>query len=111
MIGDKPSVSIVDERTRREAYTKMFANGAPARVETLGTVALGGMILASEVATLPDGKVADEMSVYRIENGSIARDWFVSPGAIGRVAQSTDGKSASAGRRCSHPFLCRAELR
>jgi hypothetical protein len=77
MIGDKPSVSIVDEKTRREAYSKMFANGAPAQVETLGTVALGDMILVSEIARLPEGKVVDEMSVYRIENGSIVRDWFI----------------------------------
>ena len=38
----------------------MFANGAPAQVQTLGTVALGNMIAAREVATLPDGKVLDE---------------------------------------------------
>ena len=76
-LGDKPSISIVDEKTRRDAYTKMFANGAPAQVQTLGTVALGGMIIASEIATLPDGKVIDEMSVYRIENGLIMRDWFI----------------------------------
>jgi hypothetical protein len=76
-LGDKPSVKIVDEKTRREAYVKMFANGAPAQVQTLGTVALNDMIVVSETATLPTGKVADEMSVYRIANGRIERDWFV----------------------------------
>ncbi len=55
----------------------MFAKGAPAQVETLGTVALGNMVVAREVATLPTGKVLDEISVYRIDNGLIERDWFV----------------------------------
>jgi hypothetical protein len=76
-LGDKPSARIVDEKTRRAAYTQMFAKGAPAQVETLGTVALNNMIVAREVATLPDGKVIDEISVYRIENGLIMHDWFV----------------------------------
>ena len=76
-LGDKPSVRIVDEKTRREAYLQMFANGAPAQVQTLGTVALNDMIVAREVATLPTGKVLDEISVYRIANGLIVRDWFI----------------------------------
>ena len=68
---------MVDERSRREAYLKMFAKGAPAQVQTLGTVALGDMIVARETATLPTGKVLDELSVYRIENGLIVHDWFI----------------------------------
>jgi hypothetical protein len=76
-LGDKPSVRIVDEKSRRAAYLQMFADGAPAQVQMLGTVALNDMIVVSEVATLPTGKVIDEMSVYRIENGLIVRDWFV----------------------------------
>lgn len=76
-LGDKPAAKIVDEKSRRDAYLQMFANGAPAQVETLGTVALNDMIVAREVATLPTGKVVDEISVYRIENGLIARDWFI----------------------------------
>lgn len=76
-LGDKPSVRVVDEKTRREAYVKMFAHGAQPNVETLGTVALGGMIFAREVATLPNGKVVDEISLYRIENGLILHDWLI----------------------------------
>lgn len=76
-LGDKPSTKIVDEKSRRDAYLQMFANGAPAQVETLGTIALNDMIVAREVATLPTGKVVDEISVYRIENGLIVRDWFI----------------------------------
>jgi hypothetical protein len=76
-LGDKPSVRIVDARTRREAYLQMFAKGPPAQVETLGTVALNDMVVAREVATLPTGKVIDEISVYRIENGLIVRDWLI----------------------------------
>lgn len=76
-LGDKPSVSMVDEKTRRAAYVKMFAYGAPAQVQTLGTVALGNMIVAREIATLPTGKVIDELSVYRTENGLILQDWFI----------------------------------
>jgi hypothetical protein len=76
-LGDKPSTKIVDEKSRRDAYLQMFANGAPAQVETLGTIALNDIIVAREVATLPTGKVVDEISVYRIENGLITRDWFI----------------------------------
>lgn len=76
-LGDKPSTKIVDEKSRRDAYLQMFANGAPAQVETLGTIALNDMVVAREVATLPTGKVVDEISVYRIENGLIVRDWFI----------------------------------
>jgi hypothetical protein len=35
------------------------------------------MIVVRETATLPSGKVIDEMSVYRIANGKIERDWFI----------------------------------
>jgi hypothetical protein len=77
LLGDRPSVTMVDAKGRRTAYSKMFANGAPARVQTLGTVTLGNMIAAREVAQLPDGKVLDEISVYHIENGLILRDWFI----------------------------------
>lgn len=66
-LGDKPSTRIVDAKTRREAFVQMFAKGAPAQVETLGTVALNDTIVAREVATLPTG----------IENGLIVRDWFI----------------------------------
>lgn len=76
-LGDKPSVRIVDEKTRRAASLQMFANGPPAQVETLGTIALNDTIVVREVATLPTGKVVDEMSVYRIANGKIERDWFI----------------------------------
>jgi hypothetical protein len=76
-LGDKPSVRIVDEKTRRAAYQQMFAKGAPAQVQTLGTVTLDDMIIVRETATLPSGKVVDEMSVYRIANGKIERDWFI----------------------------------
>jgi hypothetical protein len=76
-LGDQPSIKVVDEKTRRDAYVQMFAIGAPAQVETLGTVALNDMVVAREVATLPSGKVIDEISVYRIENGLIVRDWFI----------------------------------
>ena len=76
-LGDKPSVRIVDEKSRRAAYLQMFANGAPAQVQTLGTIALNDMVVAREVATLPTGKVIDEISVYRIENGLVTRDWFI----------------------------------
>jgi hypothetical protein len=77
LLGDKPSLTMVDARSRRNAYVKMFANGAPAKIDTLGTVALGNMIAAREVARLPDGRVLDEISVYQVENGVILRDWFI----------------------------------
>jgi hypothetical protein len=76
-LGDKPSTRVVDEKTRRDSVTRMFATGAAARVETLNTLALGNLVVAREIATLPSGKVVDEMSVYRVENGLIVHDWLV----------------------------------
>lgn len=76
-LGDKPSARIVDEKSRRAAFLQMFAKGAPAQVETLGTIALNDMVVAREVARLPTGQVIDEISVYRIANGLITRDWFI----------------------------------
>ena len=76
-VGDKPSVKIVDAKSRRDAYVAMFAAGAPAQVETIATIALGNMIVARDVVHLPAGKVTDGMSVYRIERGLIERDWYV----------------------------------
>lgn len=76
-LGDRPSVRIVDEKSRRDAYEALFAKGAPAQVETVATVALGPLIVARDVATLPTGKVVDELSVYRVEEGLIQRDWFI----------------------------------
>lgn len=76
-LGDKASVRVVDEKTRRDSVTKMFATGGAAQVQTLNTVTLGNLVVAREVATLPNGKVVDEMSVYRVENGLIQRDWLV----------------------------------
>lgn len=76
-LGDKPSVKLVDAKSRRDAYLAMFANGAPAQVETTATVALGNMIAARDIAHLPNGKVIDQLSIYRIERGLIERDWFV----------------------------------
>lgn len=76
-LGDKPSVKVVDAKSRRDAYVAMFANGPPAQVEIVGTVSLGNMIAARDVAHLPNGKVIDQLSIYRIERGLIERDWFV----------------------------------
>ncbi len=76
-LGDKPSVKMVDAKSRRDAYVTMFANGAPAQVETTATVALGNMIAARDIAHLPNGKVIDQLSIYRVERGLIERDWFV----------------------------------
>ena len=53
-LGDKPSVRIVDEKSRRAAYLQMFANGAPAQVQTLGTVALNDMIVVQRSRDLAD---------------------------------------------------------
>ena len=77
---------IVDEKTRRAAYLQMFANGAPAQVETLATVALNDTIVVREVATLQTGKVINEISVYRIEKRpDRARLIHFRPGAALRV--------------------------
>ena len=76
-LGDKPSIKVVDEKSRRESYRAMFAQGAPAQVQTLATIALGNLIVARDVATLPTGKVVDELSVYRIEDKLIQHDWFI----------------------------------
>ncbi len=77
-IGDRPSKYNGDAQGRRQVYLRMFANGAPAQVEVLGMITVGDLVVSRDVATLPDGRVLDEISIYRIAGDRITHDWFVS---------------------------------
>jgi hypothetical protein len=67
-----------DPEGRRQAYLKMFANGAPARVRVLDLMTVGDLVVSHDLASLPDGRILDEVSIYRVAAGRITHDWFVS---------------------------------
>lgn len=76
-LGDKPSTRMVDEASRRAAFSRMAATGNLAQVEVMGMVALGDLVVSRDVATLPGGAVVDGISAYRIHDGKIVHDWYV----------------------------------
>lgn len=77
-IGDKPSRYNDDPAGRREVYLRMFANGSPAQVDVPARFTVGDLVVSLDVAKLTDGRVLDEVSIYRIRDGRITYDWLVS---------------------------------
>jgi len=56
----------------RAAYTRSFAEKRGIHVETLQTIILGDKVVCQDHVTgLPGGKSADELTVYKVENGLI----------------------------------------
>jgi hypothetical protein len=76
-LADKPSKKVYDQESRRKAFVAMFANGAPAQVEVLEMFAVGELVVSRDRATLPTGKVLEEITIYRVRGGLIQHDWFV----------------------------------
>jgi hypothetical protein len=75
-IGDKPSKWNGDPEGRRQLYAAMFANGAPVQVRAR-IFAVGDLVVSRDVARRPDGKVVDELSIYRVSGGRITHDWLI----------------------------------
>ena len=77
-IGDRPSKYNGDAEGRRQVFLQMFAKGAPADVEILDMITVGDLVVSRDVATLPNGRIVDGVSIYRIREGRITHDWYVS---------------------------------
>jgi hypothetical protein len=76
-LSDVRSQKIADHATRGEFFRAMFATGAPVQVTPVKTLVFGDLVIAREEAVKTDGTVLDELSIYRVRNGSILDDWFV----------------------------------
>lgn len=76
-IGDKPSKRNGDPVGRRKAFTEMFKSGAPALVQAVSLFAVGDLVVSQDVARLRDGRILDEISIYRIKDGKIVHDWLI----------------------------------
>lgn len=77
-LGDRPPRSGHDPAARRAAFTRMFAEGAPAQVEATQALAFNDLVVSRDVARLRDGRVLDEISVYRVgADGRFTHDWLI----------------------------------
>lgn len=77
-LGDRPPRAGHDPAARRAAFTRMFAEGAPAQVEVAQVLAFNDLVVSRDVATLRDGRVLDEISVYRVgADGRFTHDWLI----------------------------------
>jgi len=62
----------------RQVYTKAFASYPDLHVEILDLFALDEMVVAHDRVTgRPDGKTADEITVYEVKDGLITRIEYV----------------------------------
>lgn len=77
-LGDRPPRSGHDPAARRAAFTRMFAEGAPAQVEVTGVLAFNDLVVSRDVARLRDGRILDEISIYRVgTDGRFTHDWLI----------------------------------
>jgi len=62
----------------RAVYTKSFAEKSDIKVEIVELIALGDKVMVHDRVTgRPDGKVADELTVYQMKDGRIANITYV----------------------------------
>ena len=62
----------------REVYTKSFAEKSDIRVEIMDLITLGDKVMVHDRVTgRPDGKVADELTVYQVQDGKITNIVYV----------------------------------
>lgn len=77
-LGDQPPRSGNDPVARRAAFTRMFAQGAPAQVEVTDILTFNDYVVSLDVARLRDGQVLDEISIYRVgADGRFTHDWLI----------------------------------
>lgn len=74
--GGGPSRSITDAASRDRVFRKMFAE-RPARIQVLDSLAVGEWVVSHDRATQKDGAVSEGLSIYRVQDGRIADDWYV----------------------------------
>lgn len=62
----------------RQVYAKSFAERAGIKVEILDVMVLGDKVVARDRVTgLPDGKTAEEITVYQVKDGLITNVLYV----------------------------------
>jgi hypothetical protein len=62
----------------RAAYTKSFAEKSDIKVEIVEMITLGDKVVSHDRVTgRPDGKIADELTVYQVKDGRIANIVYV----------------------------------
>ena len=62
----------------REIYTKSFAAAPDLKIEIVELIALGDKVMVHDRVTgRPDGKTADELTVYQVRDGRIANIVYV----------------------------------
>jgi len=62
----------------RQVYTKSFAEKSAIKVEIVQLMTVGDKVVAHDRVTgRPDGKVADEITVYQVQNGKFTNIVYV----------------------------------
>jgi hypothetical protein len=62
----------------RQVYTKSFAQKSAIKVEILELMTLNDKVIVHDRVTgRPDGKIADELTIYQVENGKIINIVYV----------------------------------
>lgn len=62
----------------RQVYTKSFAEKSDIKIEILELMAVGDKVMVHDRVTgRPDNKIADELTVYQVENGKVTNIVYV----------------------------------
>ena len=62
----------------RQVYTKSFAQKSEIKVEILELIAVGDKVMVHDRVTgRPDSKIADELTIYQVQNGKITNIVYV----------------------------------
>lgn len=62
----------------RQVYTKSFAQKSQIKIENVQLITLGDKVIAQDRVTgRPDGKIADELTIYQVQNGKITNIVYV----------------------------------
>ena len=62
----------------RQVYTKSFAEKSQIKIENVEFITLGDKVIVHDRVTgRPDGKTADELTIYQVQNGKITNIVYV----------------------------------
>ena len=62
----------------RQVYIKSFAQNAKIKIEIVELIVLNDKIMVRDRVTgRPDGKIADELTIYQVQNGKITNILYV----------------------------------